>query len=91
MHVVHFNSDKYSNMSSAIDKSDGLAVLGVLIEVRHCRVCCGGAVTCGYLWAELSNLMFSVQIGEFNPTFEQFLKFLNGIKYRGKFKAVFFL
>ncbi|XP_018536449.1 carbonic anhydrase 12 isoform X1 [Lates calcarifer] len=55
MHVVHFNSDKYPNMSSAIDKSDGLAVLGVLIE-----------------------------IGEFNPTFEQFLKFLNGIKYRGQ-------
>uniref|UniRef100_A0A3B4YPL9 Carbonic anhydrase n=1 Tax=Seriola lalandi dorsalis TaxID=1841481 RepID=A0A3B4YPL9_SERLL len=32
MHVVHFNSDKYPNMSMAVDKSDGLAVLGVLIE-----------------------------------------------------------
>ncbi|XP_051237893.1 carbonic anhydrase 12 isoform X1 [Dicentrarchus labrax] len=53
MHVVHFNSDKYPNMSMAVDKSDGLAVLGVLIE-----------------------------IGEFNPAFEQFLKFINGIKYR---------
>ncbi|XP_040894665.1 carbonic anhydrase 12 [Toxotes jaculatrix] len=53
MHVVHFNSDKYPNMSTAVDKSDGLAVLGVLIEV-----------------------------GEFNPAFEQFLKFINGIKYR---------
>ncbi|XP_074488965.1 carbonic anhydrase 12 [Sebastes fasciatus] len=53
MHVVHFNSDKYPNMASAVDKSDGLAVLGVLIEV-----------------------------GEFNPAFEQFLKFLNGIKYK---------
>lgn len=53
MHVVHFNSDKYPNMSMAVDKSDGLAVLGVLIEV-----------------------------GEFNPAFEQFLKFINGIKYR---------
>ncbi|XP_042266899.1 carbonic anhydrase 12 isoform X2 [Thunnus albacares] len=53
MHVVHFNSDKYPNMSMAVDKSDGLAVLGVLIEV-----------------------------GQFNPAFEQFLKFINGIKYR---------
>ncbi|XP_036963334.1 carbonic anhydrase 12 isoform X1 [Acanthopagrus latus] len=53
MHVVHYNSDKYPNMSTAVDKSDGLAVLGVLIEV-----------------------------GEFNPAFEQFLKFINGIKYR---------
>ncbi|XP_024136640.1 carbonic anhydrase 12 [Oryzias melastigma] len=53
MHVVHYNSDKYPNISSAVDKSDGLAVLGVLIEV-----------------------------GEFNPTFEQFLRFINGIKYR---------
>ncbi|XP_067358859.1 carbonic anhydrase 12 isoform X2 [Channa argus] len=55
MHVVHFNSDKYHNMSVAVDKSDGLAVLGVLIE-----------------------------IGEFNPAFENFLKFINGIKYRGQ-------
>lgn len=35
MHVVHFNSDKYQSMSMAVDKSDGLAVLGVLIEVRR--------------------------------------------------------
>ncbi|XP_041852112.1 carbonic anhydrase 12 isoform X1 [Melanotaenia boesemani] len=53
MHVVHYNSDKYANISMAVDKSDGLAVLGVLIE-----------------------------IGEFNPAFEQFLKFINGVKYR---------
>uniref|UniRef100_A0A3Q1I3C3 Carbonic anhydrase n=1 Tax=Anabas testudineus TaxID=64144 RepID=A0A3Q1I3C3_ANATE len=55
MHVVHFNTEKYPNMSMAVDKSDGLAVLGVLIEV-----------------------------GEFNPAFEHFLKFINGIKYRGQ-------
>uniref|UniRef100_A0A3P9KBM5 Carbonic anhydrase n=1 Tax=Oryzias latipes TaxID=8090 RepID=A0A3P9KBM5_ORYLA len=55
MHVVHYNSDKYPNISYAVDKSDGLAVLGVLIEV-----------------------------GEFNPTFEQFLRFINGIKYRNQ-------
>lgn len=55
MHVVHFNSEKYPNMSVAVDKSDGLAVLGVFIE-----------------------------IGEFSPVFEQFLKFLNGVKYRGQ-------
>ncbi|XP_065813269.1 carbonic anhydrase 12 isoform X3 [Labrus bergylta] len=52
LHVVHFNSDKYPNMSMAVDKSDGLAVLGVLIEV-----------------------------GEFNPAFEHFLKFINDVKY----------
>uniref|UniRef100_A0A3Q0QZA5 Carbonic anhydrase n=1 Tax=Amphilophus citrinellus TaxID=61819 RepID=A0A3Q0QZA5_AMPCI len=33
LHVVHYNSDKYPNISMAVDKSDGLAVLGVLIEV----------------------------------------------------------
>uniref|UniRef100_A0A8C5GBS4 Carbonic anhydrase n=1 Tax=Gouania willdenowi TaxID=441366 RepID=A0A8C5GBS4_GOUWI len=33
MHVVHYNSDKYPNMTVAVDKSDGLAVLGVLIDV----------------------------------------------------------
>ncbi|XP_068596030.1 carbonic anhydrase 12 [Brachionichthys hirsutus] len=53
LHVVHFNSDNYPTLSAAVDKSDGLAVLGVLIE-----------------------------IGEFNPAFEQFLKYINGIRYR---------
>lgn len=33
MHIVHFNSDKYPNVSMAVDKHDGLAVLGVFIEV----------------------------------------------------------
>ncbi|XP_067235108.1 uncharacterized protein ca12 isoform X2 [Chanodichthys erythropterus] len=53
MHVVHFNSDKYPNISMAVDKHDGLAVLGVFIE-----------------------------IGEFNPAFDKFFKYINGIKYR---------
>uniref|UniRef100_A0A671T1F3 Carbonic anhydrase n=1 Tax=Sinocyclocheilus anshuiensis TaxID=1608454 RepID=A0A671T1F3_9TELE len=53
MHVVHFNSDKYPNISMAVDKHDGLAVLGVFIE-----------------------------IGEFNPAFDKFFKYMNGIKYR---------
>ncbi|KAI4872091.1 hypothetical protein NFI96_008993 [Prochilodus magdalenae] len=53
MHVVHFNSGKYPNISMALDKSDGLAVLGVFIEV-----------------------------GEFNPAFEHFLKYVDGIKYK---------
>uniref|UniRef100_A0A4W5LGD0 Carbonic anhydrase XII n=1 Tax=Hucho hucho TaxID=62062 RepID=A0A4W5LGD0_9TELE len=35
MHMVLFNSDKYPNISVAADKSDGLAVLGVLIEVSR--------------------------------------------------------
>ncbi|XP_058854552.1 carbonic anhydrase 12-like isoform X2 [Acipenser ruthenus] len=33
MHIVHFNSDKYSNLSTAVDKADGLAVMGVFIDV----------------------------------------------------------
>uniref|UniRef100_W5NCH0 Carbonic anhydrase n=1 Tax=Lepisosteus oculatus TaxID=7918 RepID=W5NCH0_LEPOC len=33
MHVVHFNSDVYPNSSVAADKKDGLAVLGIFIEV----------------------------------------------------------
>ena len=38
MHMVLFNSDKYPNISVAADKSDGLAVLGVLIEVSRVEV-----------------------------------------------------
>uniref|UniRef100_A0A3Q2U4G2 Carbonic anhydrase n=1 Tax=Fundulus heteroclitus TaxID=8078 RepID=A0A3Q2U4G2_FUNHE len=49
MHVVHYNSEKYPNISMAVDKSDGLAVLGVLV-------------------------------GDFNPAYEQFLKFINDHK-----------
>ncbi|XP_041094864.1 carbonic anhydrase 14 isoform X2 [Polyodon spathula] len=33
LHVVHFNSEKYPNVSVARNQSDGLAVLGILIEV----------------------------------------------------------
>uniref|UniRef100_A0A3Q2Y0Z2 Carbonic anhydrase n=1 Tax=Hippocampus comes TaxID=109280 RepID=A0A3Q2Y0Z2_HIPCM len=33
LHIVHYNSEKYPNVSMAFDKSDGLAVLGVFIEV----------------------------------------------------------
>ncbi|KAK3526772.1 hypothetical protein QTP70_033581 [Hemibagrus guttatus] len=55
MHLVHFNSAKYPNISTALDKSDGLAVLGVFIEV-----------------------------GEYNPAFDRFLKYVNGIKYNGQ-------
>lgn len=32
---MHYNADRYYSLSKAVDKSDGLAVLGVLIEVRH--------------------------------------------------------
>lgn len=34
LHIVHYNAEKYASLSSAVDKSDGLAVLGVLFEVR---------------------------------------------------------
>ncbi|XP_074090442.1 carbonic anhydrase 12 isoform X3 [Macrotis lagotis] len=33
LHIVHYNSDKYPDVSTAKDKSDGLAVLAVLIEI----------------------------------------------------------
>lgn len=36
LHIVHYNAEKYPSLSRAVDKSDGLAVLGVLFEVRHC-------------------------------------------------------
>ncbi|KAM9854545.1 carbonic anhydrase 12 [Aulostomus maculatus] len=55
LHIVHYNSEKYPDISTALDKSDGLAVLGVLID-----------------------------IGQFNPAFEKFLKYIDGIKYRGQ-------
>ncbi|TNN80959.1 Carbonic anhydrase 14 [Liparis tanakae] len=32
LHVVHYNSELYPNMSTAMTQSDGLAVLGILIE-----------------------------------------------------------
>ncbi|KAH0619795.1 hypothetical protein JD844_014058 [Phrynosoma platyrhinos] len=31
-HSVHYNSDKYPDLKAAMDKSDGLAVLAILIE-----------------------------------------------------------
>lgn len=40
-------------------------------------------------WNHLT--VFVVQVGEFNPAFEQFLKFINGIKYRGESKVTEFL
>ncbi|XP_069759012.1 carbonic anhydrase 12 [Narcine bancroftii] len=33
MHIVHYNSEKYENISVAQDKVDGLAVLGILIQI----------------------------------------------------------
>ena len=33
LHLVHYNADKYSSFEDAVDKSDGLAVLGVLLKV----------------------------------------------------------
>uniref|UniRef100_UPI00398E7520 carbonic anhydrase 12 isoform X2 n=1 Tax=Pristiophorus japonicus TaxID=55135 RepID=UPI00398E7520 len=32
LHIVHYNSEKYKDISTAQDKVDGLAVLGILIE-----------------------------------------------------------
>ena len=33
LHLVHYNSTKYSTFCEAVDKPDGLAVLGVFLEV----------------------------------------------------------
>ncbi|XP_078456154.1 carbonic anhydrase 14-like [Lampetra fluviatilis] len=33
IHIVHFNKEKYKSMDEAMKKVDGLAVLGVLVEV----------------------------------------------------------
>ncbi|KAG8440205.1 hypothetical protein GDO86_006119 [Hymenochirus boettgeri] len=55
VHVVHYNSDKYTDITKATEAADGLAVLGILIEV-----------------------------GSFNPSFENILSHLNSIKYKGK-------
>ncbi|KAL8184832.1 UNVERIFIED_CONTAM: hypothetical protein K2H54_030297 [Gekko kuhli] len=32
VHIVHFNSEKYANLSEAKDQADGLAVLGIFLE-----------------------------------------------------------
>ncbi|XP_016522952.1 carbonic anhydrase 12, partial [Poecilia formosa] len=53
LHIVHYNSDKYPDINTAVDKSDGLAVLGVLIK-----------------------------IGDFNPAYDQILRFINGARYK---------
>lgn len=33
IHLVHWNCDKYSSFDEAVDKEDGLAVLGIFFQV----------------------------------------------------------
>ncbi|XP_027567931.1 carbonic anhydrase 12 [Pipra filicauda] len=33
LHIVHYNSEKYPDVTAAMDKEDGLAVLAVLLEI----------------------------------------------------------
>ncbi|XP_054854755.1 carbonic anhydrase 14 isoform X2 [Eublepharis macularius] len=35
LHIVHFNSEKYANLSEAKHHADGLAVLGIFLEVGN--------------------------------------------------------
>ena len=34
IHIVHYNAEKYPNASTALKKADGLAVLGILVELQ---------------------------------------------------------
>ena len=34
IHIVHYNAEKYPNASTAMKKADGLAVLGIFVEVQ---------------------------------------------------------
>ncbi|XP_043933685.1 carbonic anhydrase 12 [Protopterus annectens] len=53
LHILHYNSDKYVDSQTATAKEDGLAVLGILLEV-----------------------------GSFNPTFENIQKYLSQVAYK---------
>lgn len=44
---------------------------------------CNGAAF--YLFTYLFIDLFSIKVGEFNPAFDRFLKFVKGIKYKGHF------
>uniref|UniRef100_A0A8B9Q8D1 Carbonic anhydrase n=1 Tax=Apteryx owenii TaxID=8824 RepID=A0A8B9Q8D1_APTOW len=33
LHIVHYNSEKYPDITAAMDKADGLAVLAILLEI----------------------------------------------------------
>nr|XP_033776939.1 carbonic anhydrase 12 [Geotrypetes seraphini] len=35
LHIVHYNSDKYPDMATAVDKADGLAVLAIFIDIGN--------------------------------------------------------
>lgn len=37
IHIVHFNVEKYPNISAALKKPDGLAVLGILVEIGETK------------------------------------------------------
>jgi carbonic anhydrase len=37
LHLVHWNCDKYESFMDAVDKEDGLAVLGIFYEVSRMR------------------------------------------------------
>ncbi|XP_075432330.1 carbonic anhydrase 12 isoform X2 [Ascaphus truei] len=63
VHIVHYNSDKYSNFPMAMEAADGLAVLGILLEV--------GAFNPSYdrIFSQLPNVRYkgqAVTIAGFN-------------------------
>ena len=35
LHLVHYNT-KYGDFKTAVDKRDGLAVIGVFLQVKRC-------------------------------------------------------
>ncbi|NWU67757.1 CAH12 anhydrase, partial [Pterocles burchelli] len=59
LHIVHYNSEKYPDITAAMDKADGLAVLAVLLE-----------------------------IGPFNPSYENIFRHFRNVKYKDQMVQV---
>ncbi|XP_077567491.1 carbonic anhydrase 12 [Stigmatopora nigra] len=80
LHIVHYNSAKYPKFSKAFDKSDGLAVLAVFIEVS---VFLGRSFSLHlHPLAIIVQLYF--QVGAHNPAFEKILSHLSQVKYKSQ-------
>ncbi|XP_077452862.1 carbonic anhydrase 14 [Stigmatopora argus] len=84
LHIIHYNSAKYPKVSKAFDKSDGLAVLAVFIEVRVFYVELFDPSPSSLL---LSNFI-SKQVGAHNPAFEKILSHLGQVRYKSQSSSI---